>query len=276
MHIAEIIQSLTLTQFFFAELFILAMTGACIFAGMKAGRVARAIAETKVSKISEALPGYIALEAKVEDLPGQAIKAPLTDWACCWYRAKIEKWERDPARSSSDTRSSDWHTVDELTSTVPLLCRDGGGVCAILPRGASVTYTDKSVWYGDSPKPENRNPERYAAGEAAEGALRISGTPGRKFRYTEERIYKGDSIFALGHFENDPEVEDEEDPELEGVRAATPNRLVRPSEPGQPFIISAVSRRTLMEMNQMGSKAAYSIAALPAAVAALLLWIRFF
>ena len=51
-------------------------------------------------------------------------------------------------------------TIQESTSSAPILLRDASGVCLVLPYSAEVTPTDKSVWTGPTAVPTDRNPPR--------------------------------------------------------------------------------------------------------------------
>jgi len=122
--------------------------------------------------------------------------APLTGAACLWYHAKIEEW-----RSNRDsTNRSDWHTVRVGTSSEPFVLRDSSGECVVFPDGADTMCTDRSVWFGATPLPADKNPPRKGPGDSAESTVKVYGAADKKYRYTEERIYGGDPLYALGPF----------------------------------------------------------------------------
>lgn len=266
MNIFGMIHSMPLTPFLVITSVFIGMTGLAVFVGIRSLRIAKAIANTPTSKIADATPGYVEFEGTVDEFTGVRLKAPLTGWPCCWYKAKVEEYRRNLNSSSSSSNSYSWHTVEEATSSEPFICKDESGICAILPNGANITCTDRSVWYGADKTPTDRNPEKHGPGDSAEGMLRIAGTPNKKFKYTEERIYKNDPLFVLGYFEN--ESEDDE------ITPVTSNVLTGGYNGKLPFIISTTEQQKLMEMNQLGSKAAFAISLLPLSITFAMIWFR--
>lgn len=75
--------------------------------------------------------------------------------------------------------------VKENTSREPFLVRDDTGICGVYPLGADVTPTDRSVGYGSTLEPQDKNPPKVGPEERVEGNFTWSGTPNHKFRYTE-------------------------------------------------------------------------------------------
>ncbi len=123
----------------------------------------------------------------------------LTDSPCCWYRYEIEK--------KSD---KNWHTVEKGNSKDPFIIEDDTGRCIILPDAAEVTATDRSIWYGKTRQPQQRSPSReritmsvgglnIKVGNDFSGSLK-TGLSFTQYRYTEERIYAGDILYAMGYF----------------------------------------------------------------------------
>lgn len=261
----------------------LAIAGVGTFVSLRSARLARIIARTPTSAIASAAAGYIEVEGEVEALGGLLLTAPLTDVEVCWYRSKVERFVPS---SRTDTSQATWATEAEEVSSAPFMVRDASGACAVFPDGAEVTPTDRSVWYGATPEPEDRNPERVGPGESAEGMVRIGGTAGRRYRYTEERIYAGDPLYALGELtvgeegiEVDDDEEDRGDDEASAVErtaaAVSPRRLAKPRSGGQPFVLSTTPQDELRAAHHAGSRFALAIVALGLALASLLLWTRF-
>src|SRR5258708_6989529 len=159
------------------------------------------------------------------------LAAPLTHAACCWFHVKVEEYPSAGDRSS-------WSTLGEHASGEPFLILDATGECAVYPDGAEVTPTDRSIWYGPTALPQDHNPPRVGPGDSAEGMLRIEGTPGRRFRYTEERIYDRDPLYALGKFvreiDDQDEDENDEDDSISARRHLNPN-LGSPSDQKAAF-----------------------------------------
>ncbi len=185
--------------------FLIFVAFAGIFAGVSgyfafvALRRARIIEDTPTSKIRSAAQGFVELDGIARANPDKTLQAPLTDTVCCWYRFEIEK--------KSD---KDWKTIDRGFSEAPFLVEDETGQCVVLPKGAEVTASERSVWYGNSREPTERNPASEKVSVSA-GPLRFKIDTGfgnsnsslfsmNRYRYTEERLYAGDSLYALGYF----------------------------------------------------------------------------
>jgi len=176
-----------------------ALAGVCFYVGFAYLRRARIIEDTPTAKIRSAAQGFVELNGTAVTDPENPIVSPLTDSDCCWYRYEIEK--------KSD---KNWHSVEKGSSEHPFIVEDETGRCIVLPKGAEVTATDRSIWYGKSRQPENRNPSRERV-RMSVGGLNVQVNSGfnsqfktgfsfTQYRYTEERIYAGDLIYALGHF----------------------------------------------------------------------------
>ncbi len=161
---------------------------------------ARIVEDVPTALVRSAAQGYVELEGDAEAGPEGALAAPLTGSPCCWFRYKIEK-----------RNGKDWSTVERDVSKAEFLLRDATGSCRILPADAEVTPTDRSVWYGDSRRPPDTAPPRlrvapsvlFQFGGRFEGFQVVGG----RYRYTEERIYAGDRIYAIGHFRTEGEPE---------------------------------------------------------------------
>lgn len=292
------IQSLPLPIFLIMLAFPLAMTGICVYAGIFARQRAALVKEVMTSQIRTAKPGYVEFSGKVEAVEQRTLTAPLTQSPCCWYHIRVEKYDKRAGK-----KSADWITVRDESSEAPFFVRDATGVCAVDPSGAEVTPTDKSLWYGATEEPEDRNPPRVGPMESAKGWVEISGGPNSKYRYSEERIYDGDRLFVLGVFSNtppepeeddiedvavdgedfeaEPDAPEEEDTELDiadEIHAAaarvTPNRMARGSRK-QPLILSTTEQQVHIDMMAKGGLAAFFVALFPLALVILLLWARF-
>jgi len=291
------IQSLPLPMFLFMLAFPLAMTGICVYAGIHARQRAALVKAVMTSQIRTAKPGYVEFSGKVEAVDQRTLTAPLTKSPCCWYHVRVEKYEK---RGSN--KSAEWSTLRDESSYAPFLVRDATGVCAVDPHGAEVTPTDKSLWYGATEEPEDRDPPRVGPMESAKGWVEISGGTNSKYRYSEERIYEGDRLFVLGmfsksspqreedeeddiavdgeDFEADPDAPEEEDAEpdiMDEIDAAaeriTPNRIARGSQK-QPLIISTTEQQVHIDMMAKGGLAAFFVALFPLALVVWLVWAR--
>jgi hypothetical protein len=287
------IRSLPLIPFLlFTGIFVAMTVGLIVIALRTRGR-AQVMASMPTSNVGFATDGYVELEGHAQAVNGRTIPAPLTGAACVWYHARLEHWTR--TTKSDDSRS--WVTVRDATSGDPFLLQDASGACLVLPDGADVTFTDRSVWFGSTPDPQDKNPPKTGPGESPEGNVRVYGTPGKEYRYTEERIYAGDPLYALGQFstvrwqDDDEDDDDEADVEpaaedeaawdfvdreyalKKDALAITSRRLSRPAS--QPFLLSTTPQAKLQAVYGQGWKGALFIALVPAALAALLLWLRY-
>jgi hypothetical protein len=132
-------------------------------------------------------------------MAGEPISAPLTGTECCWYRYKIEK-----------RGDKNWRTVESDTSDETFLLEDETDHCLLDPEGAEVTPSDRSVWYGNERYPMNRQPNKQRV--ARTPLLKLVGLlntkiGGGRYRYTEERIYAGDQLYAIGLFKSLDELD---------------------------------------------------------------------
>jgi hypothetical protein len=267
---------------FIIAAFLVAISGVAVAASLRARKIARTVASVNTSEISAATDSYVALEGTIKAVDSQTLVAPLTHASCCWFHVKVEAYE-----SSED--SGTWRTASERTSREPFLIVDVTGECAVYPSGAEVTPTDRSVWYGPTEIPEDRNPRRVGPGDSPEGMLQVYGTPGRKFRYTEERIYDGDPLYALGKFVSTAGGEDDEDEEDEGgalgedkfevldrkAKETTPRRICSTNAKQRPFLLSTTPRERFLAVNRGGSMGAMFVATIPLGLAVIFLWQRF-
>lgn len=199
---------MALVPFLFVNGFLLVFTGVLIFGALHARRRAAVVKATPTSNIGMAQDGYCEFEGTVEAIGGTPILAPLTQTPCAWYHAKLEKWER-----RGGNQKSGYMTIQDSTSSAPIMLRDATGVCMVFTYGADVTPTDKSQWTGPTPTPSDRNPERVGPTGSLSQGFTVSGTQTRD-RYFEERIYVGDPLLVLGEFTRrqfEPDVEEDED-----------------------------------------------------------------
>ncbi len=245
-----------------------------VIVGLRAARIARTIARMKTTPLGSAEPGYVELEGKIEGGEGGVLAARLTRAEVAWYRAKVEEFV---SASRSDTGQSTWRIVADEVSRAPFVIRDATGACAVVPDGAEVTPTDRSVWYGATPEPAERNPPRVGPREAAEGLLRVATTGAHRYRYTEERIYVGDPIYALGELRVEPALDDDDSEGAgEESRVAAPGapRLGAPRSSSQPFVLSTTPQDELASAERVGSQAALGIAGIGLIGFVMLVWIR--
>ncbi len=145
-------------------------------------RRARMIEDTPTSKIRSAAQGYVELEGIAVCMDGMPIIAPLTGRSCAWYRYRIEAYSAQQHRNDDVSR---WTTVESGVSDALFMVKDPTGVCVIDPEGAKVTPSTRQQWFG-----ETRQPPPFAARRLSNG----------RYRYSEQRIETGDSLYVLGNF----------------------------------------------------------------------------
>lgn len=276
----------------------LVMSAVAIVAGLKARRTAALVRDTRIQPLGMAPDGYGRFEGRADAIDGEPLRAPFTGAECVWYSASLEEWRR------TNDRRREWQTVRDTTSPAPILFRDATGAALVYVDGAEVTPTDKSRWTGAAPEPADRTPPRLAPTESFDTGLQIASTGGHRFRYTESRIYAGDPLLVLGEFssgrftssedeEDEPgeslDETDEDASEAPGPWAAdgdraevmtrAARRITRASITSggkkRPLVVAAAAGATHEAMNEMGAQAAFTVALVPLAIAALVLLARF-
>ncbi|MES9870663.1 MAG: hypothetical protein ABW090_11865 [Sedimenticola sp.] len=182
-------------EFWFFLALAVAASGAGFWFAFRNLVRARIIEDTPTARVRSAQQGYVELNGTALLMDGEPIRAPLTGIECCWYRYKIEK-----------RGDKNWHRVESDTSDSLFLIQDQTGDCIVDPEGAEVTPSDRSVWYGRERQPVNRNPDRNPVMQQPIFRLAkflntdLNGGFGGHYRYTEERIYSGDLLYAIGLF----------------------------------------------------------------------------
>lgn len=182
---------------FWTSIFCLVSLAALYFAFRNLGR-ARIIEDTPTSRIRSAHQGYVELNGEAAAMRGEPILSPLTKTPCCWFRYKIER-----------KGDKGWRQVKSGKSDGLFLLRDDTGECIIDPDGAEVSPREKNVWYGSSSFPSS-TPRTSAGNSGMDGILGLnvsfSGFGGN-YRYTEESIYPGEPLYAIGLFKSFGEAE---------------------------------------------------------------------
>ncbi len=159
---------------------------------------ARIIEDTPTAKIRSAPQGYVELVGQAQRMEGDETLSPLTRMPCCWWRYKIEK-----------RGDKNWHKVEGDESDTLFLLRDDTGECIVDPEGADITASDKSIWYGSTRYPASGLPQRYRVDDPVlKGLLKVTAAIGvGDYRYTEELIYPGDELYAIGLFKTMDDVD---------------------------------------------------------------------
>jgi hypothetical protein len=151
---------------------------------------ARTIEDHPTSTIRGAHQGYVELEG-IAKFVDKKIEAPYSHLPCVWYRYKVEQ-------EYTTGNRRDWRTVDKGTSSNTFLLNDGTGTVVIDPEDAIVTPRVKHVWtaHGQS---------LLGSTESRAFAARLGVTEmmrGNRYRYTEERLLPGKSLYVLGLMRN--------------------------------------------------------------------------
>lgn len=291
------IKGMPFVMFYFITAFAFGLAAAAFIVGTKSRRRASLVKEMPTSNIGMAADGYCEFEGRVEAVDGAPLVGPLTQQPVVWYHATVERYVGKSKNSTGDG----WATLKEQTSGAPILLRDATGVCAVHTWSADVTATDKSLWYGATAIPTDRNPAKVDATQPLVKNA-IESSSGDRFRYYEERIYAGDPLLVLGNFHRgrfDAEEDEEDDEPYEDepsededeaaldrewnndrlvsdlakrVNAVTPAWVG--SAPGKPFIVSTRLQAIEIAETEMGGQALISVALLPLAIGLLLLYAR--
>lgn len=289
MPLHQILQEAPTSVFLVAEGFAGAIGGLGIFVAVRSLRQMRALRSVTTVSVGSPAPGYVRVEGFAEAPAAGALAAPLTGAACCWYRMRVE----DSVGRGSGTRGgSGWYPVRSEESDARFFVRGDDGTVTVDPSGADVTPTDKSLWYGAGPEPEDRNPRRVAPGENPKGKLvqiEWSDSGSHRYRYSEERIYPGDRIFVQGEYaadEDDEENEEEEQREAaagdvpaqearRGVSAAVGWCIRKPLQRTLPYLIATTSPERMAEIYRGAIAGSAMIALFGLALAFAIAWLRF-
>lgn len=151
----------------------------------------RMIKDTATSKIASAAQGYVELVGLGEMLPGANTTSPFSSQRCLWYLCVVEKRKHDRDNDSWELESSE--ISDDL-----FLLQDETGVCIIIPDGAHVVESRKTVWYG------NTTQARYKP-QTNTGLLSKFLSHG-DYRFTEKLIAVADSLYVTGVFETTAKI----------------------------------------------------------------------
>ena len=168
----EIIQASN-HEFWLHAVLFMAVAAAGFYFAFVFFRRARVIEDTPTSRIRSAAQGYVELIGYGATIEGPEIVAPLSKIPCTWYRYKVERLGEKHDR-----------VVDSGVSEELFMLVGKTGSCVIDPDGAIVTPTVKKSWYSSS----------YHNDDSMLGGI------SRRYRFTEERMHPGDSLYAIGFF----------------------------------------------------------------------------
>lgn len=141
---------------------------------------ARMIEDIPTSRTRSAAQGYVELIGHQYPAPGHTVHAPLTGKPCTWWRYKIEQYKWDYTHPGQ----KELVTLEEATSTTPILFKDGKGHMLVDPRGAEVMPTARQRWQS-STDPSSR-------------PMEVLNERKGRFVYAEERMYEGSRLYVSG------------------------------------------------------------------------------
>lgn len=188
--------------------------GASAF-GFRQLRRARMLEDIPTSRIRSAAQGYVEFQGRGVLLPGPEIRSPLSNEPCCWWEFTIQHRRR---KGDGGRGESEWVTIERATSDELFLVDDGTGQCVIDPVGARVVPSVRRNWRGVSARPGayRKDTSWFALGD---------------YRYTERLVRIGDPVYALGLFQTQTAIRDDDEVRDVGDRLAEwkrdPRRLLQ-------------------------------------------------
>jgi hypothetical protein len=180
-----------------------ALGGIGLYVGLRSYRLAGLIAATRVTAASAAQEGMTAIEGKSVGAFHRESAQSASDWlrlllvslqdrGVCSRRFEGVALDN---RRGSDERVAVSHQWWERTVR--------GVACW---RGASPDGSKRLAWRNQKAAGSQSFARISRKAFVVQGKRRCGGSPMLRFRYTEERIYPGDGIFALGWSSSDPPV----------------------------------------------------------------------
>lgn len=158
----------------------------CLLAALRMFHRARLIEDMPTSKIRSCSQGYVELYGTANWMDGPEIHAPLSGQPCVWYAYVVEEYARHAKQK--------WRSIDRGVSDELFLLEDETGTCVIDPEGAEVIPSSSNTWYGS----KRINPVSHTSPlDVLGGAIFQSG---QKYRYTERRLDRYESVYAIGEY----------------------------------------------------------------------------
>lgn len=153
----------------------------------------RLIEDTPTAKIRSAPQGYVELEGTGKLMEGPPIIAKLSGLPCVWFRYKIER--QVTVHDNKGHRHTHWETIDSGESTETFWLQDDTGRVIVDPENADITPRHKDTWRSHSSLRGIARPAFVANFITAHSA-------GGAYRFTEERLNRGERLYALGLLKN--------------------------------------------------------------------------
>ncbi len=157
----------------------------CGWFGMRRLGQSRLMTDTPTSRIRSAAQGFVELQGVLVPTADGQMEGPLTGQPCLWWSYRIEQY-------TSNGKKGSWKTIESGSSERYMVLRDETGDCLISPAGAEVHPASREVWRGSQRHPRQQ--------PAQPGVLGWLMTAGGRYRYTEERLHAGETLYALGDF----------------------------------------------------------------------------
>jgi len=154
----------------------------------------RLIEDTPTAKARSAPQGYVELEGVARMMADIPIVARLSGLPCCWYRYRIEELEQ--YRDSRGHARTRWRVIDRGASEDTFWLEDDTGRVAVDPVGAEIKPKYSDRWQSRSGLTGIARPTPFF--------VDFFSTHGvtRNYRFTEERINRGDPVYVLGLLRN--------------------------------------------------------------------------
>jgi len=154
----------------------------------------RLIQDTPTARTRSAHQGYVELEGVARMMDDAPITARLSGLPCCWYRYRVEELEH--SRDARGHSRMHWRVVERGTSDDTFWLEDDTGRVAVDPAGAEIQARYKDNWRSRSGLAGIARPTPYF--------IDFFNTHGvtRTYRFTEERINRGDPVYVLGMLRN--------------------------------------------------------------------------
>ncbi|MBL8023524.1 MAG: hypothetical protein JNK54_04475 [Elusimicrobia bacterium] len=164
-------------------LFCAALAGISFWKLWKYVRLVRAVEDTPTAKVGSASQGEVELAGTAVAVEGKTLVCPLTGNRCLWYSFKVERYE-------SRGKSSSWVTLSSGQSSEAFGLQDETGTVLVVPFDATFRLRQYRRWKGSTASP------------LAPGGDRGFFSGFHSYRYTEELIVPGETVYVLGWFES--------------------------------------------------------------------------
>jgi len=226
------------------------------WAALWSRRNARALAAMAETTVDRLAAGPCLASGRTPATSG--LKAPLTGRPCIWAEAVVD---RVVERRDSDgkDRRLEWQRVREEVTERPVRIEWNGAAATADPEGATVFHSGWSEWYGPDETPGTPDPEIRPGTEsfAGGGRFEVLSDPARRFRFRERYILPGDPVFVLGE-----------------ARPGKGGFTIGPAA-GRPYLISTRSPDAIGSESRQALTGGLIMAAIFAAVAIAVAWLRF-